>query len=82
MSGESTGCHLALEGPVQVLDGGNFFDAYTIARQVRRLLEGASLAVEGDRISAIGEAAELEALRRRLESEDIQTLAVRAVEGP
>lgn len=28
--------HLALEGPVQVLDGGNFFDAYTIARQVRR----------------------------------------------
>jgi len=28
--------HLALEGPLQVLDGGNFFDAYTIARQVRR----------------------------------------------
>jgi hypothetical protein len=27
---------LALVGPVQVLDGGNLFDAYTIARQVRR----------------------------------------------
>jgi hypothetical protein len=28
--------HLVLEGPVQVLDGGNFLDAYTIARLVRR----------------------------------------------
>ena len=27
---------LALRGPVQVLDGGNLFDAYGIARQVRR----------------------------------------------
>jgi cell division protein FtsN len=34
------------------------------------------------RVGPIGEAAELEALRRRLESEDIQTLAVRAVAGP
>jgi cell division septation protein DedD len=46
------------------------------------------VSIDGDqtwfrvRVGPIREPSELDALRRRLESEDIQTLAVRAVEGP
>ena len=32
--------HLALRGPLRVLDGGNRFNAYTVARNLRRLSQG------------------------------------------